>query len=134
MNVIKLGGVDKKLYELVAPLVMNPAIIRQNNNYPFKTSRNHTWYIAVENELVTGFIPVKTGTTTLLIDNYYISGDSTTVIECLLNKIIADFNEPGILSALVHKRHIDVFKKHGFQTTKIWSKYDKMQYNPTDRI
>ena len=75
MNVIKLGGVDKKLYELVAPLVMNPAIIRQNNNYPFKTSRNHTWYIAVENELVAGFIPVKTGTATALIDNYYISGE-----------------------------------------------------------
>jgi hypothetical protein len=39
MKIMTLQGTDKLLYELVAPLVMNPAILRQNNNYPFKTSR-----------------------------------------------------------------------------------------------
>jgi uncharacterized membrane protein len=46
MKIMTLQGTDKLLYELVAPLVMNPAILRQNNNYPFKTSRSHVWYIA----------------------------------------------------------------------------------------
>lgn len=48
MEIIRLEGTDRKLYEWVAPLVMNPAILRQNNNYPFKTSHRHVWYLAVE--------------------------------------------------------------------------------------
>lgn len=32
MNILKLGGLDCRLFELVAPLVMNPAVLRQNNN------------------------------------------------------------------------------------------------------
>lgn len=31
MKIMTLQGTDKLLYELVAPLVMNPAILRQNN-------------------------------------------------------------------------------------------------------
>ena len=41
MNILKLQGLDGRLFDLVAPLVMNPAVLRQNNNYPFKTTRNH---------------------------------------------------------------------------------------------
>ena len=41
---MRLNGVDARLYPLVGPLVMNPAILRQNNNYPFKTlSLIHIW-------------------------------------------------------------------------------------------
>ena len=35
MNILKLQGLDGRLFDLVAPLVMNPAVLRQNNNYPF---------------------------------------------------------------------------------------------------
>ena len=38
MEIIRFDGIDKGLYELVAPVVMNPAVLRQNNNYPFKTT------------------------------------------------------------------------------------------------
>ena len=54
MKIMTLQGTDKLLYELVAPLVMNPAILRQNNNYPFKTSRSHVWYIAFHETAVVG--------------------------------------------------------------------------------
>ena len=59
MDIIKLQGTDKKLYELIAPLVLNPAVLRQNNNYPFKTGPKYTWYIAIEKEQILGFIPIK---------------------------------------------------------------------------
>lgn len=36
MNILKLQGLDGRLFDLVAPLVMNPAVLRQNNNYPSK--------------------------------------------------------------------------------------------------
>lgn len=38
IQIIQLQGTDKRLYELVAPLVMNPDILKQNYNYPFRTS------------------------------------------------------------------------------------------------
>ena len=52
MNILKLQGLDGRLFDLVAPLVMNPAVLRQNNNYPFKTTRNHVWYIAMDEQRV----------------------------------------------------------------------------------
>ena len=36
MQIIQLKGKDKHLYRLLAPLVMDPEVIRANNNYPFK--------------------------------------------------------------------------------------------------
>ena len=77
MNILKLQGLDGRLFDLVAPLVMNPAVLRQNNNYPFKTTRNHVWYIAMDEQRVLGFMPVKMTLTNNCIDNYYISGDNS---------------------------------------------------------
>ena len=86
-----LQGTDKLLYELVAPLVMNPAILRQNNNYPFKTSRSHVWYIAFHETAVVGFMPVKKGHLYYSIDNYFVSGDDPSVLSELLEEVIKDF-------------------------------------------
>lgn len=128
MEIVRLEGTDKKLYEWVAPLVMNPAILRQNNNYPFKTSHRHVWYIAVEEDCVMGFMPLKTTVSELCIDNYYISGDSPRTIAALLDRI-AEEEGSGALTALVHKRHVEAFREGGFRTVKEWKNYDKMKYN-----
>ena len=41
MKVIQLKGLDTDLYPLIGPLVMNPKVLKANNNYPFKTTANH---------------------------------------------------------------------------------------------
>ena len=46
MTIEKLDGTSPRLYTLVAPLVMRRSVLRQNNNYPFWTSRSHTWFVA----------------------------------------------------------------------------------------
>lgn len=114
MNILKLQGLDSRLFNLVAPLVMSPAVLRQNNNYPFKTTRNHVWYIAVNEGRVLGFMPVKMTLMNNCIDNYYISGDNPTVIEGILDRIIHDFSSDGSLVAVVHKRHVEGFSTKGF--------------------
>ena len=48
IQVIQLKGKDKQLYRLLAPLVMDPEVIRANNNYPFKTNDNFVWFVAWE--------------------------------------------------------------------------------------
>lgn len=59
MTVEKLEGTSPRLYALVAPLVMRRSVLRQNNDYPFWTSRSHTWFVAWEGAAVLGFMPVS---------------------------------------------------------------------------
>ena len=129
MNILKLQGLDGRLFDLVAPLVMNPAVLRQNNNYPFKTTRNHVWYIAMDEQRVLGFMPVKMTLTNNCIDNYYISGDNSSVIEMLLDRIIHDFSSDGSLVAVVHERHVEDFSMKNFIPCVELNKYVKMRYH-----
>ena len=130
MNVLKFQGTDKQLYELVAPLVMSPAILRQNNNYPFKTSRSYMWYIAIKDDTVVGFFPVKRNIHGLYIDNYYVCGDDLSILDILLQKVIMDLDVETTVWAIVHKRHAMEFAKHRFIVCTEWKKYTKMQYLP----
>lgn len=46
LKVIKMAGTSQELYKCVAPLVMNPDILKYNHNYPFKTSESFIWFVA----------------------------------------------------------------------------------------
>ena len=50
MNIVKLNGEDTELYRRVAHLVMNREVLASNNNYPFKTSSEHIWFVACDDE------------------------------------------------------------------------------------
>lgn len=130
MEIININGTDRKLYELVAPFVMNPAILRQNNNCPFKTSLRYRWFIALDNDgSVAGFLPVRNTAGRPYIDNYYIRGDREDTIERLLEAAKEEPEYERNLTALVHKRHVAAFEKNGFTTFFEWKNYNKMDYN-----
>ena len=57
MEILQLDGLEPQLFNLIGPLAMNPKVLRANNNYPFKTTERFQWYIAVEDNDVTGFVP-----------------------------------------------------------------------------
>lgn len=128
MEILVLGGTEKKLYELVAPLVMNPAVIRQNNNYPFKTSSKYIWYLAMDGNEVVGFIPLKPTNNGYCIDNYYIKGDDKDTVEFLLKNLTKDLCNSFILTAVVNKRHVKDFLKNDFKTFLELKNYNKMEY------
>ncbi|MCD8319094.1 MAG: hypothetical protein LUC45_09860 [Paraprevotella sp.] len=131
VDVIRLNGTDDKLYALVAPLVMNPLVLRQNNNYPFKTSNRYVWYVALEDGTVAGFMPVKKNGKGWHVDNYYVRDDRKEIIAALLRLVIADAEDDLLLTALVHKRHVEAFEEEGFRREKMWTHYEKMEYKPT---
>lgn len=134
MDIVKLQGTDRKLYEFVCPLVMNPAILRQNNNYPFKTGPRYVWYIAAGGEQVIGFIPVrKTTTGNYVIDNYYVKGDDGVVLNKLLVEVIKEEARRADLWAIVHKRHVKQFLQNGFRIHIEWKNYNKMRYYLEER-
>ena len=125
----QIGGLDKRLYELVAPLIMNPRVLWQNNNYPFKTSEHYEWFVALDGEgVVRGFMPVelKAGNS-VVINNYYVAGDDASVLRALIDAVWKAFGKEKVVRAVVLVRHEQVFMREGFETTVEWTLYKKME-------
>ena len=130
MNIEKLHGTSTRLYQLVAPLVMSPPVLRQNNNYPFKTSDHHVWFVALEEEKVRGFMPVEVKDSCVCIDNYYVSGENTTMLSMFARKAIDEFSGEKPLYVISHTPPADTFRACGFTVKKEWKLYVKMIHEP----
>ena len=127
MQVIQLQGNDKRLYELVAPLVMNPEVLRQNHNYPFRTTENFAWFIGMEKKNVFGFIPVEHKKKEYIINNYYVKDNKEETLKLLLEKVISETNADVNLTSVTFIEHRQVFKELGFSEEKVWTRYVKMK-------
>ena len=127
VQIIQLQGTDKRLYELVAPLVMNPEILKQNYNYPFRTSEDFVWFVAVDKKKVIGFIPVEEKKKEYVINNYYIESNNEDTLKLLLEKVISETNTSKELTSLTFMEHSSLFKDLGFSEEKIWTRYVKMK-------
>lgn len=128
MNIERFSGTDERLYRAVAPLVMNPAVLRQNNNYPFKTSVHFIWFVAFEGEQVAGFVPVEVKNMRAVINNYYVAGEDAGVLSALVEEAAGCLGAEHKLQAVVLTRDEDVFKGLNFDVTKKWKQYVKMEY------
>lgn len=127
IQVIQLQGTDKRLYELVAPLVMNPEILKQNYNYPFRTSENFVWFVAINKRKVIGFIPVEEKKKECIINNYYIEGNNEDILKLLLEKVVSETNADKELISITFMEHCSLFKELGFSEEKVWTRYVKMK-------
>ncbi len=134
MIIERLQGTEDRLYTLVAPLVMSVPIIRQNNNYPFKTSRKHIWFVALDEDGVKGFMPVELKVKGAFIDNYYAAGDSPELLTTFIQMAIKEFACDYPLYALSHIRHSDLFRACGFAEVKTWKLYVKMGYRTNGKF
>lgn len=133
MIIEKFSGVEPRLYALVAPLVMSVPVIRQNNNYPFKTSRKHVWFVVRDKSGVQGFVPVERRTSYALVDNYYVAGDSSDLLTTLVGKAVDEFARECPLYAMVHMRHAELFAACGFVEVKCRKLYVKMKYEGNEQ-
>jgi len=127
VQIIQLQGTDKRLYELVAPLVMNPEILKQNYNYPFRTSEDFVWFVAVDKKKGIGFIPVEEKKKEYVINNYYIESNNEDTLKLLLEKVISETNTSKELTSVTFMEHSSLFKDLGFSEEKIWTRYVKMK-------
>ena len=59
--VIKMAGTSPELYSCVAPLEMDPSLIKSNHNYPFNSTESFVWFVAFADDCnhVLGFFPVE---------------------------------------------------------------------------
>ncbi len=133
IETVQLGGTDKCLYQLVAPLVMNPEVLKQNYNFPFRTTDSFVWFIALENEEVLGFIPVENKRYNAVINNYYIKGKNVHVLELLLNEVIKAMGHIKELAAVSFLEDKEVFLGLGFKAEKQWTRYIRMIRNAKEQ-
>lgn len=114
------------MYQLVAPLVMNPEVLKQNNNYPFRTSESFVWFVAVDGKDVVGFLPLEHKKREVIINNYYIKENNAEVLKALLEKVITSMDDDKPLSSVTFIEHMPVFKELDFSVEKEWKRYVKM--------
>lgn len=128
--VVKMAGTSPELYSCIAPLVMNPEIIKYNHNYPFKTCESFVWFVAFSDEdnHVLGFFPVEIRKKSAIINNYYVEEDAKDVFLSLLEAVTNEFLTKGKeLEAVVQKSHESYFRTQGFEIVRAWSLYLKMK-------
>lgn len=119
IRIIRLKGKERQLYRLLAPMVMDPEVIRANNNYPFKTGEEYVWFITVGNRKVAGFVPVeRKGRKRAVINNYYVKGEGAVreeILSRLLSAVIAEFEpESWLLNSVTLVQDKETFEKLGF--------------------
>ncbi|MCM1041417.1 MAG: hypothetical protein NC396_03180 [Bacteroides sp.] len=130
MTIEIVDGQSKRLYSLVAPLVMNRQVLHQNHDYPFWTSPAHIWFIALEGSKdVRAFFPVEiTRKGDAKINNYFMAGAEATAFQPLIKEIINYCRRRYNLQAVVLMPHKELFKAAGFHIAKEWKLYVKMEY------
>lgn len=126
IQIIELKGTEKRLYQLVAPLVMNPQVLKQNNNYPFRTAENYRWFVAVQGREVVGFLPLEHKRHEVLINNYYVKDNDAAVLTALLEKAVGCMEKGKPLASVTLVEHEELFRESGFSTGKTWRRYVKM--------
>ncbi len=127
MEIFKLDGEDKRLYYLVAHLIMNEEVLAYNLNYPFRTSPKHLWFVAVENGDTLGFLPVKLVEREAKINNYYVAGDDGMVFAALLKEVARTLSTDYAVESVTQMKHIPFFEANGFSVAFHWTRYAKMQ-------
>ena len=128
IHIKRLHGTEEELYRLVAPLVMNPAVLKQNYNFPFRTSERFEWFIALDEGQVVGFVPLEHKSFENVINNYYIQNKNAEVLQALLVQTIASLDEDDRpLSAVCFVEDKEIFAKLDFIEEKVWTRYVKMR-------
>ncbi|MBQ8672658.1 MAG: hypothetical protein IJ511_01165 [Bacteroides sp.] len=129
IQVVQLQGTEKKLYALVGPIVMDPKVLKQNYNFPFRTTDKFQWYLAMKGKQVVGFLPVEHRGAQWIINNYYVEKKDADVLRLLIDEALKEEEGKRLFSAVAFIEDREVFKEKGFGEEKVWSRYVKMVRN-----
>lgn len=126
-----LDGKSSELYLAVGRFVLSPACLRENNNYPYKSSRMFTWHVLYHEDRVVAFMPVerKPGGD-YKIDNYYATPDRERGNQLLklLKSVIKETGDGTFpLRATVQQRDTGIFKYMNFVTIRETRLYAMME-------
>lgn len=122
IRIEKIWGTDSRLYELIAPFVMNPEVLRLNGGYPFKNTEDHLWYVSIKGKnMVTGFISVING---------HLCNDFTwqdpDVLKQLIERALEDIEKGTPITFIADNSDLSLLQEMGFFIQKEGSRFFKM--------
>lgn len=124
-------GKSPELYLAVGHFVLSPACLRENNNYPYKSSRMFTWHVLYHEDQVVAFMPVERKLDGgYKIDNYYATPDrerGNQLLKLLKSVIKETGDGTSPLRATVQKRDAGIFKYMNFITIRETRLYAMME-------
>ena len=106
---------------------MDEDVLKYNLNYPFKTSADYYWFVAVDKDNTMGFIPVELREGKAIINNYYVVDDDKNVFSMLLKEVILIFQPDYEIESVTQLRHISNFEQNNFSIVHYWKRYAKMK-------
>lgn len=126
-----LDGLSPELYMAVGRLVLSPACLRENNNYPYKSTHKFTWHLLYCEGKVVAFMPLerKDGNT-YKVDNYYApSGkERGNLLVKLVKSVVRGVGKDTVqLQATVQKRDAGIFKYLEFIPIRETRRYVMME-------
>lgn len=127
IQIVIYEGLDKRLYEVIGPLVMNPEILKTNRNYPFKTTKKHLWFIAMDEGRVVGFLPVELKNKEAIINNYYTQQDDPDILNTMIQNAMALLKKEYVLVSVTQNQHLKTFADNKFIVEREWKNYVKMR-------
>lgn len=115
------------MYKLIAPLVMNPSVLRQNDNVAFKTTEKHVWIVAVDQQQCMGFLPLQRKKLFGEINNYYIRGRNRETFSRLLLRAEQQAKEDGYSSITIITQKVDfgMVRKMRYRVEKAFVNYTR---------
>jgi hypothetical protein len=125
-----LQGTEKRLYDLVAPLVLNPSVIRQNGGFAFKTTPKHTWIVSVaEDGNCVGFLPIQIKNNICKVNNYYIKNRNEDVFSSLLKKALeyAKKQKFEALDIIAQTEDYPTIQRHGLSPETKFVNYTRFR-------
>lgn len=131
-----LAGRSPELYMAVGHLVLSSTCLRENNNYPYKSSGRFIWHVLYYEEKVVAFMPVERKISgDYKIDNYYATPSKERGYQLLklLKNVIKEIKSEDVsLQATVQKRDIGVFKHLDFIILRETTRYAMMRMMHVD--
>lgn len=117
-----LKGTSEKLYHLIAPLVLNAAIIRQNDGNPFKTSEKHVYVVAISGNKCVGFLPLCHKTDYFETNNYYALQRDPKIMEAMIKSALKYVGKGATLKIIAQKYDYKIIESLGFSKTAAFVK------------
>ena len=125
-----LNGRCEELYVAVGELVLSAVCLRENNNYPYKSSRKFRWHLLYHGGKVVAFMPMERKDEAVCkIDNYYATSgkERNSHLLKLLKSIITEENGLSVLRATVQQRDVGIFKYMDFIPVRETWRYVMME-------
>lgn len=125
MKVVKLKGLQKKVYSVIGKYAMNADVIKSLGN-PITTNFNCTWYLLYDNTILVAFLCVELkGKVSVIRNMVAISESKKVTMTHILPIVLADFKDVVTeIKAYCKNNELDVFYGFGFELSsskKTWS-------------